>query len=256
VCWPSAFRDFIGVKISRNPQKTKNQNMKKNITVLFVGALLGLGAVTSQAQTVPSITGTNGILYTLVGWVGSYNTNNAFGDFLGWDGPIYQNQVNVANEIGASYDLYRSAPAFSPSGLFFIAPEARFRQAGIVGVFVSEQGGIEGGWEKYDFRAGIALDGVHRENMLATRTGGGHAALEVLVFADKMFSSASGAGLFAGMDTGDNAHAPVIGVNLNLDFGNGSGFLGLIGVNNTAVAQVNTGRQLTMLWPDGDPTYK
>lgn len=207
--------------------------MKTKIKLAIIGALAFIGAVTSQAQT-PSLTGTNGVIATVAGWVSSYNTNLAFADFIGWDGPVFQNNVNIGNELGASYDLWRSQKANNPNGLFFVAPEGRFRQAAVGGALSSENIGGEIGWQKYDFRAGLFGDAVHRENGLTAVTGDGRFGGEIGVFADKMFSVASGAGLFVSEQPDSRSHTPLFGLQLSLSFGNGSGFLGLFGKSATS----------------------
>jgi hypothetical protein len=158
-------------------------------------------------------------------WAGNINTNYHFADVLVWDGPVYLNQVNVANELGGSYDIWHSdSNPLTTNGVIFGALEGRFRQAGIAGTWVSEAGGFEFGWQKCDFRAGLFVDGVYLNQPAALGSKHRESA-EFGVFVDKMLSSASALGLFVA-DEPDLKY-PLLGANLNISFGNGTGFLGL-----------------------------
>ena len=80
-----------------------------------------------------------GTVETVLAWASSVNTNLSYGRVIGWTGPVYQNGVNIADEIGMSYDLYTS----SATDGYFVAAEARFRNAGVLGTIVSAGGGIQ-----------------------------------------------------------------------------------------------------------------
>jgi len=194
----------------------------KNINpLLFVVSLVAL-TFTSTAQTNTPPTPA-GVISTLGAWLGNYNTNLVFQDIIIWDGPIYQNQINVANEIGASYDVFRSKP-LSNGGDIFVAPEGRFRQAGIGGVWLSESGGLQFGWMKFDFRIAGYCDGVYLNNPQATGVNQ-REQVEFGAQAEKMLTPSTAVGMFVG---GQTRHSyPIFGVNLNVSFGNGTGFLGL-----------------------------
>ena len=142
-----------------------------------------------------------------------------------WDGAIYEDQVNVANELGGSYDIWHSSTnKLTTNGLEFAAIEIRSRQAGVTGGLISEQFGVEFGYEKCDFRAGLFADGVYRNHLapgLATTREG----FEGGFFADKMFTASTAAGIFVSFQTGQKY--PIFGVNFHATFGNGAGFLGL-----------------------------
>ena len=146
--------------------------MKKLLLIIGLAALL---AGISQAQTnTPTPPTVNGLISTFGNWVGSYDTNLTFDDVIIWDGPIYQNHVNIGNEFGISYDVWRQTISTNNTSLasvgnklggqMFLAPEARFRQASIAGDLLSEGGGIEFGWMKYDFRAGLFGDLVYLDH--------------------------------------------------------------------------------------------
>jgi hypothetical protein len=199
--------------------------MKLKSILAMVAAALVL-AVNVQAQTnTPTPPTPSGVIAKAESWLDHFDTNLSYSDVIVWDGPVYQDQVNVANELGASYDVWRSTT--NTANMFFAGVEARLRQGAIAGAFVSEGVGGEFGWMKYDFRAGLFANGVRRENSLAAKTGGGHYAFELGAFADKMLSTSSAVGVFISKQTADSSHAPLIGVDFNLSFGNGKGFLGL-----------------------------
>lgn len=228
--------------------------MKTKLMFAMAVAALWLAAGTAQAQL--GIFGTNGVLAEVEGWAGSYNTNNLYGNILIWDGVVLQDQIAVGNELGASWDIYRTAPANSPSGFAYFAAEERFRQAGIAGSLLSEAGGAEVGWTKYDFRAYGFMDGVHRENAAATSTSGGHVAMEVGVGFDKMMGAAGGLNTFISWQTGDHSKAPFIGASMEFGFGNGTGFLGLGPSLVPATTAQKGGKAFALLGPAADPVYR
>lgn len=206
------------------------------ITLTAMAALLAIG-FTAMAQTnAPTQPSVNGLIGTFSTWVSSYDTNLTYQDFIVWDGPVYQRNVNIMNEFGASYDVWRQTISTNNTGLasagnklggqMFLAPEGRFRQANIAGDWVSMGGGIELGWQKFDFRAGGFVDGVYLNNPEALgRPHSERETAEFGLFADKMMTKATAAGIFIS----DQLHqsAPFFGVQLNVSFGNGTGFLGL-----------------------------
>jgi len=205
--------------------------MKQSI---ILAALLCCAGI-SQAQTITNTPPTvPGLVSTFGNWVGSYDTNLSYQDIVLWDGPVYQNGVNFANELGASVDLWKQKISPNNVGLasvgnklggqLFLAAEGRFRQASINGLNLSEAGGLEFGWTKYDFRAGVFGDCVYlndpdKVHMNHRITG------EFGVFADKKLSPASAVGIFLSQQIGQDAK--IIGANLKVSFGNGTGFLGL-----------------------------
>jgi len=186
-----------------------------------------------QTSTPPTI---KGLLSTASDWISTYDTNLSYQDVIIWDGPVYQNQINIANELGGSYDFWRQKVSPSNTGLasvgnklggqMFGALEARLRQAGIAGTRVSEGGGGEFGWMKYDFRVGVFADAVYLDNLAAMNLAGkSRLTAEFGIFADKMMTSSSAAGIFISEQL--HQKYPIIGVNLNVSFGNGTGLFGL-----------------------------
>ena len=90
---------------------------KTQFTLLATAALLAVGLAT-QAQTTTNTDPTvPGLVSTLGNWVGSYDTNLTFQDIIVWDGPIYQNHVNVGNEIGGSIDIWKQKLGTNNVGL-------------------------------------------------------------------------------------------------------------------------------------------
>jgi hypothetical protein len=203
--------------------------------VIVISALLLGAGLAARAQTITNTEPTvPGLVSTFGNWVGSYDTNLTFQDIVLWDGPVYQNGVNFANELGVSVDLWKQKIGTNNVGLasvgnklggqLFQAIEGRFRQASIGGLNLSEAGGIEFGWTKYDFRAGVFGDCVYlnrpEEVHMTHRVTG-----EFGAFADKMLSKSSAVGIFISQQIGQDAK--IIGANLKVSFGNGTGFLGL-----------------------------
>jgi hypothetical protein len=217
---------------------TPNKTMKKITKLMWILAVVGLAilfACGARAQTVTNTEPTvPGLISTFGNWVSTYDTNLTFDDVIIWDGPIYQNNVNIGNELGASYDVWRQKISTNNTSLasvgnklggqMFLALEGRCRQASIAGNRVSESGGIEFGWMKYDFRAGLFADGVYIDHPSAVGVTG-HEQAEFGLFMEKMLSKASALGAFISEQTGQKQ--PIIGANLNVSFGNGTGFLGL-----------------------------
>ena len=203
--------------------------------LVFAALALAAFTFTARAQTnAPIVPTISGLTSTFSDWISSYNTNYSFQDALVWDGPVYQDQVNFGNELGGSYDFWRQNISTNNSGIAGIANklsgqcfgaiEGRFRQAGITGSWVSMAGGGEFGWQKYDFRAGVFADGVYLNNPSAMHVSHRGTA-EIGIFADKMMASSSAVGLFISQQIFQKS--PIIGANLNVSFGNGTGFLGL-----------------------------
>lgn len=180
----------------------------------------------AQTNTPPTLSSEGSMALS---WATTINTNYSFADMILWDGPLYENGVNVANELGASYDVWHSKVVPNNStGTLFAAPEVRFRQAGIGGIFASESGGAEFGWMKGDFRIAGFVDGVYLQNPSVFNTssrGGAEFGLQ----AEKLFSATgSGAGAFFSMPTYQSR--PIIGASLTLSFGTIGGFFHNIGL--------------------------
>jgi hypothetical protein len=195
----------------------------RTLFVLFVtfcsSFLVRAQTVTNSPPPPPAIPGAGS---TVAQWFTGQNTNLSWQDVTIWDGPVYLNNVNVANEFGGSCDLWRSGT--NSASVLFAAVEGRTRQAGVAGTFVSQNAGAEFGWMKYDVRLGAFFDGVYRNNITI---GDAHDRLgvELGLFADRKLSENTGLGFFVSYQSGQKY--PLIGAQLNVSFGNGNGFLGL-----------------------------
>jgi hypothetical protein len=180
----------------------------------------------AQTNTTPTL---GGLASTITGWIGNINTNYSYADVILWDGLIYENQLNVANELGGSYDLWHSVVVPNNStGTLFDSVEGRFRQAGIAGVFASEQGGDEFGYMKGDFRIFGYVDGVFLQNPQVFSGSSHKGAWEVGLQAEKMFSQNMAGAIFIGMQ--EHQKYPLIGVNITVTFGTIGGLLKNIGL--------------------------
>jgi hypothetical protein len=201
--------------------------MKITRLILTIAAgLLLVAAVNARGQTITN-TAPNipGLTSTLGNWLSSYNTNFTFQDIVIWDGPIYQDGVNVANELGGSVDLWKSKP-IKNGGSLYVAVEARFRQASVGGLNLSEGGGIQLGWTKYDFKIGLFGEVVYLNH--PDEVGlppDRHLTGEFGIQAMKMLSPSVATGIFISQQIYQPAQ--IIGVNLNVSFGNGTGVFGL-----------------------------
>ena len=187
------------------------------------------GASPAPATKAPTLVDT---LSLGASWLGNINTNYSYQDVILWDGPVYENQVNIANELGGSYDIWHSVTGPTTNGLIFGAIESRSRQAGIAGSWLSEGLGGEFGWQKCSFRGGVFVDGIYLNHPSAVGAKSRLGA-EGGVFMDDMLSAATAAGVFISGQTGQKY--PIIGANLKVTFGNGGGFLGLFGATKPVV---------------------
>jgi hypothetical protein len=169
-----------------------------------------------------------GTLETVASWATTINTNYYFPDVLLWDGPVYQKGVNIANEVGGSWDLWRQNAGTNAGSTLFAGLELRARQGAVGSAFVSENFGGEFGWINHDFKVGVFADGVYRSDAALAAADGGRMAGEFGLFADKMLSPGSAAGVFVSIQTGDAT--PLVGANLNVTFGSVTGFLGYLGL--------------------------
>lgn len=186
----------------------------KKLTVILMMAAVILTAGKLQAQ---SLFGTNGVITTAALWASSVNTNYSYADLVAWDGPIYQNQLNIANELGASYDLWHSVnEPNNMDGTAFVAPEGRFRQAGIAGVLASGSGGLELGYMKGDLRVLGFADFVYFNNPTLLNAPDRY-AYEIGGQVEKMLSPNTAAGVFVSFQ--EHQKYPIVGINLNVTFG-------------------------------------
>jgi hypothetical protein len=196
-----------------------------NFILITAAILLLFTAVSARAQTTTTTPTIPGLTSTFATWLSSYDTNLTFQDVIVWDGFIYQDGVNTGNELGISVDLWKSKP-LKNEGKLFTGLECRFRQASIAGLNLSEGIGAEFGWTKFDLRVGVFGDYVYLHDPEAVgRPANRHSTAEFGIFADKMLSSSSAVGIFISQQLEQNSQ--VVGANLNVSFGNGSGLFGL-----------------------------
>jgi len=201
--------------------------MKNAKSLLAACAILATAGYSSQAQsTTNAAPSVPGFVTQFGDYLTTVNTNYNYQPVSMWTAAVYQNNVNVSDEVGVSWDLWEQ----NVNGGLFAAVESRTRNAGIAGTVVSEGGGMEFGYMKYSLKVGVFGDGVYVTSQAATLTSkakGGYGAGEVGLFVNQMFSSTAGAGLFVSLQTGARPLYPLIGANLNFSFGNGKGLLGL-----------------------------
>jgi hypothetical protein len=135
---------------------------------LSLSVALPLAAQTNAPAVVTTI-GTNnipplpasqaGFISTVFGWFSSFDPNMpTFSANRGmlWAGAssIQNGPVNLVNDIGGSYDIYRSTTN-TASSIWWVAPEANIRNSGVAGTLVSVQAGLGAGMILYDFRFGL-----------------------------------------------------------------------------------------------------
>lgn len=127
-----------------------------------------LTAVTAKAQTTiqPPPTPQN-FATSVIGYFTTINTNYTFTRFNLWTEGDYQNQVNFADAINVSFDVYCS----SYTGGISIAPELGMRNAGIAGTIVDGHGGIQLAYNYYDTRLEGFGDAVY-EDAFGGKVGG------------------------------------------------------------------------------------
>jgi hypothetical protein len=156
---------------------------------------------------------------TFASWLLTVNTNYSYATVLLWDAPVYQENINIANETGFSLDLWRQNIA--PFQNIFESIEGRFRQAGIAGVFASDGFGPEVGYMYGSLRVGAYFNYVYNENPVAL---GEHVRnnFEYGAFADQMMNSSTAAGFFISRQS-HGPKLPVIGINVTVTFGTQTG---------------------------------
>jgi hypothetical protein len=120
--------------------------MKKIITALLLTV-----ALAACAQPTTNFLQSAQLYFT------SVNTNYTFSRFLLWNGMNYQNNVNISDELVASFDVY--APTNCYQGGLTASLEGGMRNSGIAGTVVSGQGGAGLNYNYYDTRIGLYADG-------------------------------------------------------------------------------------------------
>lgn len=123
-----------------------------------MAALLAIGfTVGAQTNPPPPSTPQN-FVQSAIGFIGTVDTNMAFAPFLLWDEVNYQNQVDVSDGLGVSYDVLKPASYYAP-GVFSLSLEAVMRNIGVAGQIAGGQGGLGANWNYYNIRIGAYADG-------------------------------------------------------------------------------------------------
>lgn len=199
-----------------------------NKKILIIGIALAAMVINVEAQT--NVQGTiqtiEGFGNTIGGWFTSENPANRFQDVQTWAGAVNQNNAPVANEVGASYDLWRQHADYFPytgatnqnKSSIYAALEGRVRdsQIGVMSVGV----GPQIGWMQNDIRIGLFLEPVYRLDMKRSKF-----RFEGGLFAEKMLTANTAVALMLSQQTHEKV--PFVGAQFTVSFGNGSGFLGL-----------------------------
>lgn len=208
-----------------------------NKKILSIGIALAAMVINIEAQTnAQTIVQTiSGVGTTIGGWFTSENPNNRYQDVQTWAGAVNQNNAPVANEVGASYDIWRQHGDYFPytgatnqnNSSIYAALEGRVRdsQVGIMSIGA----GPQVGWMQNDIRIGVFAEPVYRLDQKHSKYRG-----EFGLMAEKMLTANTAIALMLSQQTHEKV--PFIGAQFTVSFGNGSGFLGLF---NKTVAAVN-----------------
>lgn len=118
--------------------------------IKLISIVLALASFTAVAQTNIQTT----FFQSVSSYFTSFDTNSTtFKTPVDiWTADNYRSGVNSSAELGASYDLWH------PSTNTAIAPEFVFRNAGIAGTVVGEQGGVDFSIIHYDAKLSAYLD--------------------------------------------------------------------------------------------------
>lgn len=205
--------------------------MNKFFSIIGVAALLATVAYGQTTTPPPSTTQSTvqevqGIGSTVGGWFTSENPANRYQDVLTWAGVVNQNNAPIANEVGASYDLWRQHADYFPytaatnqsESTIYAAIEARERSS-TPGV-LSIGAGPQIGWMQNDIRLGFFVEPVYRLDKKHSKF-----RAEAGFMGDKMLTKNTAIGLQISWQT--HEAVPFIGANMNVSFGNGSGLFGL-----------------------------
>jgi hypothetical protein len=140
--------------------------MKKLILIALVAVFT---ASYSQAQVITNTTFASpyqNIISSATEYLTTINTNYQFAPLLLWDEVNYQNQIDISDGIGVSYDIYQPAGCYGTintngvtKGGFTGSVEAGIRNIGIAGQVCSGQGGFGLNYNLFDVRAGLYIDG-------------------------------------------------------------------------------------------------
>lgn len=204
------------------------------LTVLAIIALLCCSRVHAQTNAQTTITTIQGLGSTVAGWFTSENPANRFQDVQTWAGAVNQNNAPVANEVGASYDLWRQHADYFPytgatnqnKSSIYLALEGRERnaQSGVLSIGA----GPQVGWMQNDIRIGLFVEPVYRLDQKHSKY-----RAEFGLMAEKMLTANTAVALMLSQQTHEKI--PFVGAQFTVSFGNGTGFLGLF--NKSAPAQ-------------------
>lgn len=185
-----------------------------------VNAALSSPTATSIEQ------GVQGVGTTIGGWFTSENPANRFQDVQTWAGAVNQNNAPVANEVGASYDIWRQNSDYYPytaatnqsDSSIYIAADGRMRdsQLGVMSLGV----GPQIGWMQNDVRIGFFVEPVYRFDQAHS-----HYRAEFGIAGEKMLTANTAVGLLVSIQTHETI--PFIGGDFSVSFGNGKGLFGL-----------------------------
>ncbi len=150
----------------------KNRNIGR-VGLIGVAAIVCAGALCASAQTLPDPTNAppvptspGNFFSSVMGFFSSFDTalDPTFGQSRGqaWTGvdAINGGPASLANEIGLSYDFYRTTPTTN-STLFAVSAESVTRNGGVTGTLISEGVGVGLSFIVHDVRLTGYLDGLY-----------------------------------------------------------------------------------------------
>ena len=210
--------------------------MNKIKSVLLGVALLTAATVThAQTTNQTTVQTIEGFGSTVGGWFTSENPAQRYQDAQTWAGVVNQNNSPVANEVGGSYDLWRSETKYFPyTGLtnqpatsLYLATEGRVRSAqpGVLSIGI----GPQFGWMQNNIRIGAFVEPVYRLDKKHSKY-----RAEFGLTAEKMMTANTAVDFFLSLQTHEKV--PFVGGAFHVSFGNGTGFLGLL---NSPSAKTN-----------------
>lgn len=143
--------------------------MKMTMKLLTCAAALLAAVTVTEAQTTNAAPSPQNFATSIIQYFGTINTNYQFQPFIIWTEGDYQNQVNFANAVDVSYDVYTTAAAYT-GGVSF-ALELGMRNAGIAGTIADGHGGLQLAYNYYDTRIEGYGDAVY-EDAFGGKVGG------------------------------------------------------------------------------------
>lgn len=139
--------------------------MKK--LLVLIAATVSLSYVSSAQITTNTFTDPyQSIVSSAESYLTSVNTNFTYAPVLLWDEVNYQNQVDISDGIGLSYDIYTIYGTYGTIGTngtltggMTVSLEGGIRNIGIAGQVCSGQGGAGINYNLFDIRFGVYVDG-------------------------------------------------------------------------------------------------